>query len=255
MIPCKIALLAKSCNSDWNCFINLGEVFDIKIKNDIGKLYQLHFTTKYLYPFNITIEDNKIIPCNLEEITNIQNKYNLTRILSITGKKHNNSFETPVLYDLTCMVPLFSPKIERLKINNIPQTGLRIIIILPYTNPIKRGKIIENCLLLSYQPKTVFYSIGGIKGRNTVSIYELTKRYLLSAGVKEENIYGSEYDNKKDSIIEAIGMLKFILGDISSAEIILGVSHKEMNYFLQLIRSNRLSNKLKNKLQLISNKF
>lgn len=256
MIQCKIGLIAKSCNSTQDCFLILGEIFDNNIKNNITKLYELHYITKYLYPFNIKQKNNIIIPDNFQEILYIQKTYKLTRILSIIGTGYNKKFETPQLYDLSCMIPLFKDKIPRNIIKNKQnyQTGLRVIILLPYLNPILRGKIIESSLSITKQMKTIFYTIGDVKGKNLVPISELSKRYLLSCGINEENIYVSNYD-KKDCIIEAISMLEFFFQNINFQEIILAVSQKDMNKFLSLIRSYRLSGILKYKLQLLCNNF
>lgn len=263
MINCKIGLISKPFNNSEDCFLNLGEIFDKGIRNNISILYELHKCLPYICSFNIKVKNDIIILDNMEDIISLQDKYKLTRKIWLYG--YNNmrtntkkiKFLTPELYDISCMVPLFSDKIKR---TLCPIVGiknpLRIFILFPYKDPTVRGKIIDNCFNIADNHKLYFYTMGGVYGSNTNSISKLNRRYLLSRGVKDEDIYMNEYDNNEDfdeCIIEALNMIDFIISNKEIFLLYIGVESKDMSTTMNHIRKAKKSNKINRNIYLVCN--
>lgn len=251
-MECKIGLIAKPLNRKQNCFLNIGEIFDKNIRNNINVLYELHTIMKYMYPFKIKIENKDIIPDNLTEIAIIQEKYKLTRKISLYGKDKDTKFRTPELYDISCMVPLFPNQIPRLRFTESKNNPIRMIVLFPYENPILRGEILNSCFNLTTKCKTYFYTLGYIRGKNTSSTCELSKRYLLTCGIKKENIYTENYDTFPDCIMEILNMIKFIF-PYTVVKIMFAIARYDMQKFMDYIRLNNAQRLSKQKIQLICN--
>lgn len=260
MINCKIGLISKPVTNSEEYFLNLGEIFDKGIRNNISILYELHKCLPYICSFNIKVKNDNIILDNMEDIISLQDRYRLTRKIWLYGYNMRRNtkkikFLTPELYDISCMVPLFSDKIKH---TLCPLGGikdpLRIFILFPYKDPTVRGKIIDNCFNVAHNHKLYFYTMGGVYGSNKNSISKLNKRYLLSRGVKDEDIYVNEYDNDNENfdeyIIEALNMIDFI---ISNKEIFLyiGVETKDMSTVMNHIRKAKKSNKINRNIYLV----
>lgn len=242
VISCKIGLISKPRDNTQDCFLNLGEIFDRSVCKDVNILYELHKNLRYLCPFKVQIEGKDITPDNIEEISTIQNRYKLTRKIWMEGHVQNGAmkFLSPELYDLSCMVPLFPNKISRSICPKGNEMPLRMFILFPYTDPIVRGEIIDNCFSVSGEHKTYFYTIGGLHGQNTSATCDLSTRYLLTCGVEDDNISRNQYDDFPDCILEALNMIKFIMPDIEM-QVFIAVQREDMNRFMKHIR---LANKL-----------
>lgn len=241
-MKCKVGLISKSYNDSDNCVINLGEIFDLKIKNDVNLLYEIHRNTRYLYPFQAYIED-RIILDNIEEISAIQSRYKLTRKPIIIGNssKKRIKFNSPELYDISCMVPLFSDKQSIPKyIENKTSSLSFAFILFPYNDPILRGEIVDSCLNISKGEKVYFYALGKVQGMNRAPTCKLCKRYLLKHGFA--NIFTQEYDKFPDCIDEAVNMIKFSLDP--SVKILIGVEKKDMSSVMKHIRKMKLTKQI-----------
>jgi hypothetical protein len=252
MINCKIGLISFCIDSSQNCFLNLGEIFDKDIRENKNTLYEIHTNMKYMCPFKVVIEDGNITPDNMEEIAIIQERYKLTRKISMIGKCKSKKFRSPKLYDISCMVPLFPTKAPRLRYSPSNATPIRMIILFPYNDPVLRGEIIDACFSFSVEKQTFFYVIGTVQGCNLASTCELTRRYLLTCGVKNNDITTSYYDIFPDCILEALDMIDFIL-PCKNIELIIAVSKKDMSKVMRKIRLWNSEGKLKKKVQLICN--
>jgi hypothetical protein len=252
MINCKIGLISFCVDSSQNCFLNLGEIFDKKIRENINALYEIHTNMRYLCPFKVVIDNENIIPDNMEEISIIQERYKLTRKISMIGKGKSKKFRAPNLYDISCMVPLFSTKVPRLRYPLSNVTPMRMIILFPYSDPILRGEIIDACSSFSIEKQTFFYVIGTIQGRNLVPTCDLSRRYLLTCGINSYNINKSQYDIFPDCIFEVLNIIDFILPG-REMELIIAVSKEDMSKVMQKIRLWNSEGKLKKKIQLMCN--
>lgn len=242
-MKCKVGLISRPYNVTDDCLINLGEIFDLKIKNDVNLLYELHKNIKYLYPFQVFIESNKIILDNIEEISAIQSRYKLTRkpIMLGNSRKKRIKFNSPELYDISCMVPLFSDKQSIPKyIENKTSSLSFAFILFPYDDPILRGEIVDSCLNISKGEKVYFYILGKIRGMNRVPTCKLSKRYLLKHGLA--NIFTQEYDKFPDCIDEAVNMIKFSLDP--SVKILIGIDRKDMSNVMKNIRKKKLTKQI-----------
>lgn len=242
IISCKIGLISKPSNHIHDCFLNLGEIFDRSIREDVKILYELHKNLQYLCHFNVDINGKDITPDNIEELSNIQNRYKLTKKFWIKGQVENGvmKFFSPELYDLSCMVPLFPDKISRSIYTKSNQIPLHVFILFPYSDPIIRGKIIDNCFSINNN-KSFFYVIGGLHGKNTIPTCDLSKRYLLECGVKDDDIICNEYHNFSDCILEALNMIKFIIPENIQMKVIVLVQREDMSRVMNhIIIANKL---------------
>lgn len=196
MIKCKIGLVSFPTNDKEKYYLNLGEIYDKNIRQDISILYELHNNLKYLCGLIVKNKNkDKVIPTNIEEIITLQMKYKLTPKIYITflqksdiELKENVEFSRPELYDISCMVPLFPNSIPKCLYQNNESEHSKLFIILPCSDPISRGKIIENCIKTIGKSKGYFLTIGNQIGNNVENSCELNRRYLMSCGVPEDSI-------------------------------------------------------------------
>jgi hypothetical protein len=242
VINCNLGLISKPKDHTQNCFLNLGEIFDRSIRQDVNILYELHKNLRYLCAFKAKIEGKDIIPDNIEEISTLQNRYKLTRKIWVKGQVQNGAmkFLSPELYDLSCMVPLFPNKISRSICPKGNEMPLRMFVLFPYTDPIVRGEIVNNCFSVLGKYKACFYTIGGLQGHNTRATCDLSRRYLLTCGVEDDNISCIQYDEFPDCILEVLNMIKFILPE-TEMQVFIAVQREDMNRVMDYIR---LANKL-----------
>jgi hypothetical protein len=251
MIKCKIGVISKSRDKD--CFLNLGEIFDKSIRQDVNTLYKLHQNLRYFCPFKATIKGKNVTPDNIEEISTLQKRYKLTRKIYVSGKIPNgkSKFLSPQLYDISCMVPLFPDKICKTVVQGKGSTTF-MFILFPYTDPIVRGEIVDNCFSVVKDNRVCFYTIGGVYGNNTQSTCDLSRRYLLSCGVEDVNINRNQYDEFPDCIIEAMNMIDFLMPD-TELKMFLGIQREDMNRVMNHIRLASKFSMFKHKLTLICN--
>jgi hypothetical protein len=205
---CTFGLVAKSRDPRNNYLLFLGEIKE----KDEKLLYNLHKELRFLCKFNAAIVDNSILPDNADEILAFQKKYNIEPKILLTGLVEEKTIKllSPELYDITCMVPLFSDTVTR-SIKQIHNSQLKVFFILPRCNdPFIRGKIIDTCFEAAGEREMFFYLIGYIYGINKIKTSNLTKRYLLSCGVEDKNIVWDEEDHGHGWLDEAINMIKII---------------------------------------------
>lgn len=246
-MQCKIGLISKSSDSVHDCFLNLGEIFDKSIHDDRNILYELHTNLRYLRPFTAQIDGKNAVIDNIEEISIFQNHYKLTRKCWIdkTMSSCTVNFLSPQLYDITCMIPLFSDTIPKSICYDGNTEPARVFMLFPYSNPIMRGKIIDNCFSIAKKYKSYFFVIGSKKGYNS-------KKYLLSCGVEDKNIICNQYDTFPDCILESLNMIKFMVPD-TDMKIFIAVCRKDMNRVMSHIRLYRKTGLINIKLELICN--
>lgn len=235
MITCKIGLIAFPRNNTKDCFLHLGELYDKTLRQDEDLLYDFHSKLRYLCPFKVLVKNGKIIPDNLEDLLAFQERYKLTR------KVYSNSiipdgtikYLTPELYDIDCMVPLYKESPTKHLIDVKESKTIRVFILLPYTDPIIRGEIINNCINASKNKHFCFLVMGGQKGLNIRDSCVLTRRYLLSCGVADKDIILNQYDEFPDCIIEAVTIIDMFYED---TELFLGVSRDEIGKASRYVR-------------------
>lgn len=180
-----------------NLYLILGEIYDKDIRTDITKISEFYRDLLYFYPFRFSVKEN--ICYNAEDIFSLQKKYGLTVRHQLVGNtdKEILSLRTPILYDISCMVPLF------VKNNRIiyKQKKDTVCIVLSYSDPIVRGKLLKE--VLEYGPMT-FVLTGDKYGKNKDSTATLASRYLLTCKVPSECIIKINQDKTPDCILEAI---------------------------------------------------
>lgn len=188
---CRIGLIAWPIKSkDFHLF--LGEIYDKNMKNilSLQSLYQdLNFLTPCRGIPNYTLE---------KELCFIREKYKITtqsKIITKTNIPSSCIFKIPQIYDISCMVPIFSFKINR----PIYICKSNISIIFPYENPIIRGKIIYEII----DKSNLILITGSIK------IIEQTVRLLKLCKVPKEKILTLPC-SKDNCINESISMLNFL---------------------------------------------
>jgi hypothetical protein len=244
MIKCKIGLISIPHDGNIDNCLYLGEVFDKRIKNDKNILYELHSNLRFLYPLKIKVKDGVLLPDNLEDIREFQTKYKLTRKIYMTMSLYNNTYKytTPQLYDLSCMLPLFNVNIPRCVYPHTTNESTRVFILLPYLSPITRGELVDRCMtMISYQTSGLFFSVGKINGCNHKSTGDLYRRYLISCGVEDDNIYKINHNEYPYCITEALVFVDLITGGLQS-DIYLCVSNKDMGKILDYVKFLKKAN-------------
>ena len=245
---CSIGLVAKSSEPKKNYLLFLGEIKE----KDEKLLYVLHKELRFLCKFNASIVDSSIHLDNAEEILAFQKKYNIEPKISVTGVVEEKSIQllAPELYDITCMVPLFSDKVIR-NVKPICNSKSKVFFIFPRCiDPFIRGKIIDTCFEAANEREMFFYLIGCIYGINKIKTSKLTKRYLLSCGVEDKNIICDKEDQGHGWLVEAINMIKFITPD-EDPEILIAVDRELMKVLMNYIRSEKASGRIDKKVRII----
>jgi len=245
---CSIGLVAKPRDPKNNYVLFLGEIKE----KDEKLLYDLHKELRFLCKFNAEIVGNKVFPDNAEEILAFQKKYNIEPEILVTGlveEKYIKLLE-PELYDITCMIPLFSDTVTR-SVKPICNSKSKVFFIFPRCNdPFIRGKIIDACFEAAAEREMFFYLIGCIYGINKIKTSNLTKRYLRSCGVEDKNIVCDEEDQGHGWLIEAINMIKFITPD-EDPEILIAVDREFMKVIMNYIRFEKASGRIDRKIRII----
>lgn len=257
MINCKIGVVAKK-REDESSYIFLGEIFSSEIRQDEKMLYELHTNLRYLYPFRCIYNKGKILLDNMEDIYSLQDRYKLTKKIYTTEQDNKPVYTVkylrPELYDISCMVPLFSEIQPRHCIHSqSKQTNIvdNVFIILPYLDPIIRGELVNSCITTLNDEKGMFVCIGGKQGENKMKIGSLVRRYLLSCKVKDEDIIIQEFDEFPDSILEALIILSMIID--KETRIFFAVDKKEIDIVLRYVRISRNQGLIDRKIQFICN--
>jgi hypothetical protein len=216
-------------------YLNLGEIYDKNIKSDIFTLSQFNRDLRYLYPFRYSQKNNRC--SNSEDFICLQKKYGLTVRLQLVGESDRKiiTFRSPVLYDITCMVPLFVQ--DNCKTFYKQKNDL-ICIVLPYQDPISRGKLLEECV--KYGPSS-FVLIGDTYGENGDSTATLMCRYLLSCNVPANRILKIHQDNIPECILEALEIVDFTEGD-SEYDLVIACRHENIQKIARTIRWWRKNN-------------
>lgn len=230
---CRWALISWPINQKipQPCYLILGELYDRNIRENIAILSQFHRDLQYLYPFRFSKEKNS---CNnIEDIIYFQKKYSLTVKLQLVGENEGDiiTFRSPVLYDISCMVPLFDKNVRKIAYK---QKNDLICIILPYLNPVDRGKLLEE--VVRYGPAT-FVIIGDSYGKNKDSTATLMCRYLLSCQVPINRILKVRHDKKPECILEAIEIVNAVEQDDYS--LLIACRHENIQSIGKTIRTWR----------------
>jgi hypothetical protein len=251
MISCKIGLISLPKESDINCkkqiIINMGEIFDKNILNDINILYEFHKNLRYLCNFNVIVKNKQIKLDNIEEILFLQSKYKLTKKLTSTKPLPEGviKYLKPQLYDIDCMIPLFPDIVPKKLYNTNNKTKLiKLFIILPCTNPIIRGELIEKCIESCEEDQGYFFPIGyRNEGFVRPNPFNITKRNLLSNNIPECNIFIKEYDEFPECILEVLNTIdSFCKPD----NIYIGVERESIGnvlFFSRVIHQFEITNK------------
>jgi hypothetical protein len=235
---CKIALISwpTTNKTPHNLYINLGEIYDKCIKEDIYTLSEFYRDLNYLYPFEYLLKTGKCF--NSEDFTYFKHKYSLTLTIKLIGKKpdptcHKLIFRTPILYDISCMVPLFIPS-KYIPINPVLSTNM-VSIVLSTIDPISRGKILDNILI--YNPKYILLT-GEKIGDNYNSTITLMTRYLLKKLFPIKNIVKTTLYKKPHCIIDCLSLLDLLDIDIDT-EIRIACSQNDIITVSEFVRISR----------------
>lgn len=249
---CKIGLVSFPVTSQKQYFLNLGEIYDKNVRQDVNLLYEFHSNLGYFCDFTATIEPSKVVPDNIEEIKVIQRKYKLTLKIFLSAIESEFSdvveFSSPQLYDISCMVPLFSDNIPKSIYVSNDTKQRALFIILPYVDPILRGNIVKNCLDSATDSNAFFLTLGDKKGMNSKNSCELNMRYLLSCGVPKDNIEMIECDVFPDFIFESLIVANMIF---EPNKLFIGVSKEDIAVVLGYIRFLRKEGEIQEKFYFI----
>jgi len=214
-------------------FVSLGEIYDKNIRENRHLLSLLHEELSYLYPFRCCSRDGTILIHNMEDFDFYRNKYKLTPCVKCIGLEDETTkvFHTPVLYDLDCMVPVFGAY-RRPFVADIISSN-KVCIVLPYADPIARGRLIDRALESNF---AMFVVVGDVCGRNRDTIATLTARCLLCRGATSESIIKYKDNKIPQCILSVIALLRLI--DVyDTCQISIACLIEDMNIVSRAIRS------------------
>lgn len=230
---CKIGLISWPIdnNTPQNFYICLGEIYDKQIKNDPNVLSEFYRDLNYLYPFTYSLVSNKCY--NSEDFKAFKTKYKLTIGLKLIGRipvgVKQIIFRSPVLYDLTCMVPLFiRERQERVSYNPSRNS---VFIVIPTLDPICRGKILDE--VISNSPKYIIIT-GSVAGDNITSTTTLMCRYLQKKGIPSGIVIKSRGDKKPNCILDCLALID-IMG-LNDLDISIGCSCSDITLLQKSVR-------------------
>lgn len=158
------------------------------MKQDHDTLLKLHNELKHIPPFKIRTEDKKIFPDILQDIISLQTRYKLTRKIFLENDSiaNSNYFSSPMLYDLTCMIPFFDDENKNaiIHLNNT----VSVFILLPIDDFRERGEAINNTILSLNGGFGLFFVLGEKYGLNEADTSVIVERSLYSKGIDKKNI-------------------------------------------------------------------
>jgi len=237
---CKIGLISWPITnkSPLNLYINLGEIYDKEIKDDLSLLSQFNRDLRYLYPFKYSFKDNKCY--NSEDFKPFRSKYHLTTRARLAGSLINTTshtqeaiFRTPVLYDLTCMVPVFE-KMKLEKISYSPVISGTIFIVVPTLDPICRGKILDE--VIANNPRYIMLT-GSIAGDNNTSTITLMTRYLKRRGVSTDIILRCHSEKRPTCILDCLAVIDIMA--LNNLEVAVACSCSDITLLQKSVRAWR----------------
>jgi hypothetical protein len=243
---CKIGLISWPIKnkSPFTLFINLGEIYDKEIKDDISLLSQFNRDLRYLYPFKYSLKSNKFY--NSEDFKPFRSKYHLTTCAKLAGTGLAEGglaegglaegviiFRTPILYDLTCMVPVFQ-KIKLEKISYNPFISETVFIVIPTLDPICRGKILDE--VITNNPRYIILT-GSISGENKTSTITLMTRYLRKKGAPTDIILRCDSDRRPTCILDCLALID-IMG-LNNLEVTVACSCSDISLLQKAVRAWR----------------
>jgi len=123
-------------------------------------------------------------------------------------------------------------------------THCRVFIVLPHSNPIIRGKMLQECLHTSKTYKILFVLIGDQYGKNKETTSTLMKRYLLSCGIPSDVINKSIYDKFPYSIVESFEIIHLLLENITY-DIFISCPSYDMYNVMTFVKNSGISKKIK----------
>jgi hypothetical protein len=243
---CRIGLISWSITSKYpfEKYIVLGEIYDKDIINNIGILREFNYNLQFLYPFKVKKTGDKIKVYNEQDFSYFRKKYKLTETITLKNYKECEKivFRTPCLYDISCMEKLLPNCFNLYKYPEKKSSHCRVFIVLPCDNPITRGNILKECLLMGKNNGVIFLLVGNKYGLNNDTTSTLMKRYLLRSGVESNDITKSVFDKFPDLIKESLDILPLILGtnNYLSHDIFISCESSIINKVMSFVRDKKL---------------
>jgi hypothetical protein len=188
-------------------------------------------------PFKIkqTLTGFKI--SNEEDFRYIRNRYKVTSVVKGLIQDLDTPFvcNSPTLYNISSMKPLFQKKVLPFA-EPVLKKDVRVFIVIPYVNPVLRGKILESCISLIKCYTPLFVLNGGVYGRNKDSTNTLMKRYLRVRGVKDQYINKFPYNNYPECISETLELLPFMVPPNQKINIVIGGASSELREIINFVK-------------------
>lgn len=238
MSECRLGLVSTCLNHPFT--LVLGELYDLVSKKDPDALYGIWQDTEYLTRFYVKICDGMPTVDNSEEIDYFRDTYKFTRKITVYNPNETPPgvypCERPILYDLDCMVPVFSEDIPTARLASNDLSPKCVFLVWPESDPITRGRVLNACILLS--KNGYYYTTGGRHGKNTVTTSTLATRYLVSRGVNRSNINAGKSTNVESKLREILGML---VATHSVDRVYIAVSTENIYQVSHLVRNLRYS--------------
>lgn len=235
--------------SNKDVYLVIGEIYDKNISNNSDILTKFNEELQYFYPFKVKKDTDKTKIYNEEDFNQCRKRYKLTSTVTLYNYDKDEKkivFRIPRLFNLSLMKPLVSPNYVFSKpVDQFTEKSshCRVFVVLPYENPILRGEILNQCIGAIGEHKYLFILVGDRYGKNRDATSTLMKRYLLSRGVKGENIHKSVYDKFPDSIVESLEMLPFLLEikHHATRDLFIASASMDVRKVMLFVKENKIS--------------
>lgn len=215
-----------------NDVLCVGEVISRTIKSDIECILDIERHSKALPNPKVWENNGELVTDIQSEIDWLREECNLTRDMwsnkSVSSVQKCSSF---LLFDVTCMVPLFKDETEadtKDTLQIIP--GKSICILQPHMSPNARRVIAGECMLFS---EKIF-----------ITLDKTDRKYLNSKGVdKEQMILPTHSRHWPLCVLDCVEMLSDT-GFYPGFKYYVGIQSHDMNTFIEHIRKWRGTGKL-----------
>ena len=234
MISCKIGLISFSKK-----YPSISLVLGIVKTKDYKKLYQIEEDTELFTSFKVSFYKGKITINNFEDIKQFRKTHNISNdIYFINNKFKDNfslNFNKPILYDISCMVPLFNKSHIKNKVL-IKSQFKNIYILILGDDMFENNKILKNCI----------ESLNGFDYTFILlNVNKKAKRYLSENNIKKENILEIPIENKNLEyyLSETFYILNFLKINSENSKFYIGIQSKKMNSILIHKKALEFTNK------------
>lgn len=225
----RLGIISKSFdNKD---IVVLGEIYDKNID-----LLQLDKDLLNLYPFTIIVKNGKYY-YNKEDFEYYRTKYKITRKIFIKNKNlTKQTFRTPILVNLDTFEKIYNNELKTCPYYGVIARSI-IGIMLPISNPVNRGNVLDQ-ILLSYPSMIIVVGTKIKNNKNSTCI--LSFRYLRKKGYPKDRIIKMNYSCCMQDCLDVIDLTIPVANDQYKQNIVIGCEYSYMISLRNKIRDRKV---------------